>query len=134
MAYDASGASIYVGLGTTRRDHQTIADAAFGFQQSLGCFGNFDLFAQVHHVDAQILRLLFGIWSPHLAQQLLLRHHFSSVEREDLEQRILSGGKPDLAVLDSHDVTIEVDGQMARFEASILCAARRATLNCAKPS
>jgi hypothetical protein len=68
MRFGPSGASTYEGLGRTGRHHQAITDAAFGFQQSVGRVGNFNFFSQVHHVDAQILRLLFGIGPPHIAQ------------------------------------------------------------------
>src|SRR5436309_9800585 len=129
MRCNPSQGSTYAGLRLSRRDHQTIADATFSSQQSIRRSWDLDFLAQMHHVDTQILRLFFGIGTPNLAQQLLLRHHFSSVDRQQLEERILSGGELDFASGDGDAMTVKVDDEVAGFKAGGLATAGNAPLD-----
>ena len=60
-------------------------------------------------------------------------HDLAGLERQRFEQRIFRRGEFDLATLDLHDVTAEVDGKVACFEVGILGRGGGAALDGSEP-
>src|SRR5918999_6538839 len=94
---------------TVLRRYQAVTDSAFSSQKLVASVRGFNFFTQMSHIDAQILRLLFGIGSPDFAQQLFVGNDLARVLGENLKQRILGHGKFYFASYHRHYARIEVD-------------------------
>src|SRR5574341_996837 len=87
----------------------------------------------MRHVNAEILRLFFGVGSPDFPQQLFVRDDLPRVPCQHLEKTILGGSQFYLESFDGDGMAVEVDGEMPGFKMRIFRAERRPSLDRPKP-
>src|SRR4030095_4428611 len=68
---------------------KSVTDSDFCSDEPRRIFVGLEFFAQMSDVNAKILRLALGLFSPDRAKQLTMGYNFSSVLHQDAQQRVL---------------------------------------------
>src|SRR4051812_30250123 len=92
--------------------NEAVAHPGFGDEVLRTRWIRFELVSDLAHIEAQVVRLLFVLRSPHLLQQLLLRYELSAVSGEHLDDLPLSGREVDVFVTSTDFLGAEIDGEV----------------------
>jgi hypothetical protein len=95
---------------------QAVTDARLGRKELRSSRIVFDLAPEVAHVYAQIFNLFGVITPPDFLEDLALREYAAQVLGEECKQSVLDGGQVNLAIVEGHLVSREIDPQLPDFD------------------
>ena len=102
---------------------KAIADTRLGHEKVRVIGIGFDFLPQFANEDSQVLEVFSLLAGPDLLEQLVVRHDKADMRCQDMQQAILFSGQSDLAFVERHRSSDEIDRQRTGYDDRILgCA------------